>query len=120
MTLANAPHMGKDARISASDLPDGTSEIFLRRRLDSGEPQDELICPSGCGPAHAGRDPSTRQRTRMPTPFTASPDYIPTVPSDGKPVAMFPAQKRALIFIAGLRRPDSPAEPLVGTLAEQK
>jgi hypothetical protein len=34
MTLANAPHVGRDAGISASDLPDGESQIFLRRGMD--------------------------------------------------------------------------------------
>jgi hypothetical protein len=34
MTLANAPHVGRDAAISASDLPDGESQIFLQRGMD--------------------------------------------------------------------------------------
>jgi hypothetical protein len=35
MTLANAPLWLETARVSATDLPDGASEIFLLRGLDS-------------------------------------------------------------------------------------
>jgi hypothetical protein len=34
MTLRNAPLSGRDGRISASDLPDGASEIFLQKGMD--------------------------------------------------------------------------------------
>ena len=34
MTLANAPLWLETARVSATDLPDGASEIFLRKGLD--------------------------------------------------------------------------------------
>jgi hypothetical protein len=35
MTLANAPLSAWDARLNASDLPDGASEIFLQGGMDS-------------------------------------------------------------------------------------
>jgi hypothetical protein len=35
MTLANAPLSARDARLSATDLPDGVSEIFLQAVLDT-------------------------------------------------------------------------------------
>src|SRR4030081_3401955 len=48
MTLANAPSVGKDARTSAPDLPDGTSKIFLRIGLDSRpaeQPDGQISSP---------------------------------------------------------------------------
>jgi hypothetical protein len=41
MTLANAPLSARDARLNASDLPDGTSEIFLAEDLDTPQLQGE-------------------------------------------------------------------------------
>jgi hypothetical protein len=52
MTLANAPSVARDARLSAPDLPDGEREIFLLTGLDRRKPENEMICPSGC---HVGR-----------------------------------------------------------------
>jgi hypothetical protein len=34
MTLANAPLSARDGRLSATDLPDGESQIFLRMGMD--------------------------------------------------------------------------------------
>jgi hypothetical protein len=35
VTLRNAPLVARDARLNASDLPDGASEIFFARGLDT-------------------------------------------------------------------------------------
>jgi hypothetical protein len=53
MTLANAPLSARDARPSAPDLPDGTSEIFFAEGMDSilaASPdghQEHLLSPEG-------------------------------------------------------------------------
>jgi hypothetical protein len=47
MTLANAPLSARDARLNASDLPDGTSEIFLQTRLDTRQSQGRSDLPVG-------------------------------------------------------------------------
>jgi hypothetical protein len=39
--------VARDARLNASDLPDGASEIFLPVALDTPQFEAELICPSG-------------------------------------------------------------------------
>jgi hypothetical protein len=40
--LANAPLSARDARLNASDLPDGTSEIFLLKGLDAKQPAGQI------------------------------------------------------------------------------
>jgi hypothetical protein len=47
MTLANAPLSARDARTSAIDLPDGTSEIFLQRNMDTPQSERRTDLPGG-------------------------------------------------------------------------
>jgi hypothetical protein len=47
MTLANAPLSARDARLNAPDLPDGTSEIFLRRHVDTPQFERRTDLPVG-------------------------------------------------------------------------
>jgi hypothetical protein len=47
MTLANAPLSARDARTSAPDLPDGTSEIFLQAALDTPQFEGDPDLPVG-------------------------------------------------------------------------
>jgi hypothetical protein len=68
MTLANAPHVGKDARISAPDLPDGESGIFLRRGLDRG----------------VAKPPDGKINQSFPSARTRSPDGAKRNPGAGR------------------------------------
>jgi hypothetical protein len=47
MTLANAPLSARDARLNASDLPDGTSEIFLQPDMDTPQSERRTDLPVG-------------------------------------------------------------------------
>jgi hypothetical protein len=47
VTMANAPHLPRDARRKSIDLPDAESGIFFAGRLDITTRGTKLICPSG-------------------------------------------------------------------------
>ena len=68
MTLANAPRVGKDARLCARDLPDGTSEIFLQMYLDRifRTPPDGQITLIGLDNFRAGGDQASKTDSATP------------------------------------------------------
>ena len=49
MTIASRPSVGRDGRECKSDLGQARSGIFLHTRLDKGQSEDDLICPSRLG-----------------------------------------------------------------------
>jgi len=73
MTLRNAPLSGQDAGISAPDLPDVLSKIFLRRGLDS-QMSDLPVEPIGRPqPARSHRPTAIRKLLlRAPAPSSRS------------------------------------------------
>jgi hypothetical protein len=64
--VGQRPSAGKDARISAPDLPDGTSEIFFAGGLDGAnqlDPLQQFVPPKNGSSQHAG--PLMRETGRM-------------------------------------------------------
>src|ERR1700694_3709538 len=45
--VAQRPSVGQDGGSCRSDVPDGRSEIFLKKRMDRRRSADQVICPSG-------------------------------------------------------------------------